>query len=369
MLRLSYDHNSYVNATAGGSVTASFDLLTNGVVTSTTTFSTLGTIFVGEDWTRVMLVGQSNQSESGVYKKAGTYGTLTLAQDGQWHYFLADHQGNVQALAQGQTATDTFTVQVSDGQGGTATRQIVETVTGVNDAPKVSAAVTASVAEGTGGATFTLLQNASDVDAGAVLHVANLVWTETGSGLPAGVSLSGNSLVVDTNNGAYDGLAIGQTAVAHFGYDVVDEHGGSVHQTATLMITGSNDAPVVSAAVTQTTTAGTGTQTENLLQNASDVDAGAVLHISNLVWTGGSGLPAGVTLSGDGNSLIVDTNNAAYASLTVGQSATAQFTYNVVDDQGAVAQQTATLTINGSAAALGISARCLARCLRTPGSW
>src|SRR5262249_4933951 len=30
VLRLSYDHNSFINSTSGGSVTASFDLLTNG---------------------------------------------------------------------------------------------------------------------------------------------------------------------------------------------------------------------------------------------------------------------------------------------------------------------------------------------------
>ncbi len=36
VLRLNYDHNSFVSTTAGGSVTASFDLMSNGVVTSTT---------------------------------------------------------------------------------------------------------------------------------------------------------------------------------------------------------------------------------------------------------------------------------------------------------------------------------------------
>jgi VCBS repeat-containing protein len=139
VLRLSYDHASYVDSTAGGSVTASFDLLTNGVVTTpTTTFSNHGTIFVGEDFTQVLLLGQTTQTETGVYKLAGTYGTLTIAQDGEWHYFLADQQANVKALAAGQTVTDSFTVHVDDGAGGFADRQVNITVTGTNDAPTIS---------------------------------------------------------------------------------------------------------------------------------------------------------------------------------------------------------------------------------------
>src|SRR5262249_52271387 len=74
-LHLNYDHNSYTNTTTGGSITASFDLLTNGSITSTQTFSAHGTIFQGEDFTQVMLLGQSNQSETGVYRQAGAYGT------------------------------------------------------------------------------------------------------------------------------------------------------------------------------------------------------------------------------------------------------------------------------------------------------
>jgi VCBS repeat-containing protein len=554
-LHLNYDHTTYGNSTTGGHVTGSFDLLTNGAVTSSQSFSATGTIFQGEDFTQVQLLGQSNQSETGVYKQAGAYGTLTMAQDGQWHYFLADQQANVQALAAGQTVTDTFTVQVSDGHGGTATQQIVETVTGVNDAPKVSAAVTGTATEDGATSTLNALANATDVDAGTILTVVpgslpagvsfnaashsftldpsvaayqslaagqtttvavsygvsdgtattpgSMSWTVTGTNdapivsaavtgtasedgatstldalanatdvdtgsilsvvnvpgsLPAGVSFNAgsHSFTLDPSVAAYQSLAAGQTTTVAVSYGVSDGTAttpGSVSwtltgtndapvvsaavtgtasedgatstlnalanatdvdagtiltvvpgslpagvsynagshsftldpsvaayqslaagQTTTVAVsygvsdgtattpgsvswtvTGTNDAPIVSAAVTGTSSAGTGTQTANLLQYASDLDAGAILHVASLAWTGGGGLPAGVTLSGDGNSLIVDTNNAAYANLTVGQSATAQFTYDVVDDQGAVAHQSATLTINGTVAVLGIS--------------
>jgi VCBS repeat-containing protein len=139
-----------------------------------------------------------------------------------------------------------FSYTASDGTlsaSSTATLDIAS----VNDAPTVSKAVTGGGAEGSGLATVNLLNFASDADAGAVLHVANLVWTDTGSGFPAGVTLSadGNSIAVDTNSPAYDSLAQGQTFTAHFGYDVVDEHGASVHQTAAVTIAGTNDAPVI----------------------------------------------------------------------------------------------------------------------------
>ena len=47
---------------------------------------------------------------------AGTYGSLVLGANGQYTYVLANAQANVQALAAGQTVTETFTYTVSDGQ-------------------------------------------------------------------------------------------------------------------------------------------------------------------------------------------------------------------------------------------------------------
>ena len=48
----------------------------------------------------------------------GVYGTLSVDADGEWNYALANSATNVQALAQGEHATDTFTVTVSDEHGG-----------------------------------------------------------------------------------------------------------------------------------------------------------------------------------------------------------------------------------------------------------
>ncbi|KZK74535.1 MAG: hypothetical protein A3K90_02100 [Pelodictyon luteolum] len=66
----------------------------------------------------------------------GTYGTLTLSSDGSYTY-TAD-QTATDALGEGESATDSFTYQVSDGQGGTDLAQLDITVSGVNDAPTSS---------------------------------------------------------------------------------------------------------------------------------------------------------------------------------------------------------------------------------------
>jgi VCBS repeat-containing protein len=161
--------------------------------------------------------------------------------------------GHVRFVHDGGEDAPAFSIQADDGE---AFNHLSATVAGtidftnVNDAPTVSSPVTGRGAEGSGPATVHLLDFASDADPGTVLRVANLVWTDTGSGFPAGFAVSpdGNSIAIDTNSLAYNSLAEGETFTAHFGYDVVDEHGASVHQTATVAITGTNDAPTVTSA-------------------------------------------------------------------------------------------------------------------------
>src|SRR5262249_7389995 len=49
--------------------------------------------------------------------KAGSYGSVTINADGSYTYALNNGAANVQALAEGQSVTDTFTYTVSDGHG------------------------------------------------------------------------------------------------------------------------------------------------------------------------------------------------------------------------------------------------------------
>ncbi|WP_370334485.1 Ig-like domain-containing protein [Parvularcula marina] len=64
---------------------------------------------------------------------SGTLGVVTDNGDGTFAY---DPNGQFEALGVGQTATDSFTYTISDGNGGTATASVIITITGEDDAPQ-----------------------------------------------------------------------------------------------------------------------------------------------------------------------------------------------------------------------------------------
>src|SRR2546429_5867 len=71
--------------------------------------------------------------------KGGVAGTVT------WTYTVADDATDY--LAVGQTATEKFTVTVSDGHGGTASQLVTITINGTNEAPTISAHTDGAVTE------------------------------------------------------------------------------------------------------------------------------------------------------------------------------------------------------------------------------
>src|SRR5690606_9765446 len=60
---------------------------------------------------------------------------ITVDQAGKWIYTLDNDAA--QSLAANETYREELTVQVSDGQGGTAEQPVTITITGTNDAPTV----------------------------------------------------------------------------------------------------------------------------------------------------------------------------------------------------------------------------------------
>jgi VCBS repeat-containing protein len=178
-------------------------------------------------------------------------------------------------LAVGESVTLTYTYNVVDLNGGSTPASATITIDGVNDAPVVSSAVSATFSEDAAPQTINLLQNATDVDLSDALSVANL--QETSGGNTSGVTLNPDG-TLSVNPNAYTYLAAGQTLTLSYTYNVIDGNGGVTPTAATLTITGQNDAPVAVADVKS------GNEdtviTGNVIDNDTDVDSGAVLSVS-----------------------------------------------------------------------------------------
>ncbi|PQO89319.1 hypothetical protein C5614_28990, partial [Massilia phosphatilytica] len=280
----------------------------------------------------------------------GKYGTLVLGADGAYEYTLNNASLAVQALKQGETGTDVFSYGVTDGSAG-ATTTLTVTVTGSNDAPLVSAAVTGTATEDGAAVALDALAHASDVDNGAVLAVVNVPAT-----LPAGVTYDAatHTLTLDPSNAAYQALNNGESQVVTVNYGVSD---GTATTSASVSWTiagvtdvPTNRAPVVSGPVLGTATEDGAAAVLDALANASDPDANTTLTVVNVPAT----LPAGVTYDAATHTFTLDPSNAAYQALAQGQATTVSVTYGVSDGIATTAA-TASWTVTGTNDAPAVS--------------
>ena len=232
--------------------------------------------------------------------------------------------------------TDTITYTISDGQGGTDTASVTVSVSAVNDGPVVSGALNSNANEDDALFSLDLLNGASDVE-GDTLTVSGLTLT---GGNAAGVTVNGNSLDVDP--AVYNSLGAGESEVISYSYTISDGNGGSVAQTATVTITGTDDAPVVSGTFTGAATEGdvgdpAVTVTGSI--SISDPDASDNPVFNN---TTVNGLYGALTLTGGNWSYVLD--QAAAQSLGAGEVATDTLTLTATDGTS----QDIVITITGS---------------------
>ena len=154
------------------------------------------------------------------------------------------------------------------------------------------------------------------------------------------------NLTVDPNEFNY--LAVGESVVITYSYDVADGTTTTAN-TATITITGANDAPVVSA-ITSNKTEDDSSYSIDLLGTASDADNSDSLSVSNQSASAVDGngstisIPSGA-LSLSGQNLTVDPNEFNY--LAVGESVVITYSYDVADGTTTTAN-TATITITGA---------------------
>ena len=202
--------------------------LTGGQLTET------GTLTVND-----VDAGQAIFSTS-VTGQAGNLGSLVITEAGVWSYTLDNSLPSVQELAAGVPITDSFTVVSFDG---TATENIVITITGVNDAATISGNNEGGVTEDDSNPTLTTSGNLSvtDVDAGEAVFDAAVIDVASPLGALSIDAAGAWNYTLDNTLPAVQSLPAGATLVDKFEVKSFDQ---SATETVTVTITGINDVPV-----------------------------------------------------------------------------------------------------------------------------
>ena len=271
---------------------------------------------------------------------------VTVSADGGYSY---DPSGSatLQALAAGESTTDTFTYTLEDPHT-TATGTVTITVNGVNDAP-VGTADSIGVNEDatTANLVAALLSNDTDTDTSDVLMVQIASVNTAGTKGTVTVADNGSkvtSITYAADHNDFDALKVGETATDTFAYTVNDGNGGTDTATVTVTITGVNDDPVPDFTLTNPASPGslpglTATEpvTINFTDLSVDVDSDG---IASWAWVFGDG-----GTSTEQNPTHVYSTDPAVAGK---DSTTYNVSLTVTDAQGVVRSKTINnaLTVN-----------------------
>jgi VCBS repeat-containing protein len=257
-------------------------------------------------------------------------------------------------LAEGETGFDTFRYTISDGNGGSATATVTVSIAGRNDAPIAADDTLASSEDGVH--VLSILRNDSDPDGSdrSRLRVAaiNGVAVEAGATVTltsgAMVSIADDGALSFRANGAFDGLALGETTTETFSYQIADRATGgllSAPATVTLTITGANDAPIAHAGTASAIEDG-GPQAVSVADLIDDIDSdddAASLRI--VAASAQSG--ASVSVAADASQGLHYDPGALFQSLAVGQTLQDHITYVIADRHGATATGSIVVTVAG----------------------
>lgn len=278
-----------------------------------------------------------------------------------WTFSVAN--AAVQFLAAGETRTQTYTVSVDDGDGGIATQDVTITVTGENDGPVITSAF--SLGQVVEGMTDSVLGTITfdDVD---------LIDGHQVSAEAEGEGYLGSFTAVITDSATGDGpgeitwtfsapdselayLAEGQSLLQRYVITLDDGNGGTTQQLVNVTIVGTNDAPVITAAVTE------GVVTEDAVLSTSGTFAFADVDLLDSHTVASAAAAAGylgdfsVSLtddsSGDGAGSLAwqfSVDNAAIQTLAAGETLTQSYVVSVDDGNGGVVSETVTVVIRGT---------------------
>ncbi|WOI25590.1 VCBS domain-containing protein [Cobetia amphilecti] len=294
------------------------------------------------------------------------YGTFSVSEAGEWTYTLDNDAAVVQGLNEGDTVSQSFVVELSDGS--TTTVDIV--ITGVDDsAPTITSLDDQSVTEATGATVTgsftvaatagidTVTVNGTDITGASEADPVELTTSEG--------TLSVTGYDADTGTVTYSYVEDGESE-DHTGGDITDSFTVVVTDITGQSSTDSLDIAILDTAPEanadarnigeDTTTALDG----NVIDGANDtadtlgadattvtaVDGSTVTADAAAVVTGDYGT---LTLEADGSySYVLDNSNAEVQGLDDGASLTDVFSYTITDADGDTSSTTLTITVDGS---------------------
>ncbi|WP_269085267.1 VCBS domain-containing protein [Aliivibrio fischeri] len=316
-----------------------------GVVTEETTLTTSGDLFVDDvdtldshTWT---LLSSNNDPYGSIIVSTNPDGS------GKWEYTLNNTAAQVQALANGETHTAEYQVQVDDGQGGVTTETISIEITGTNDDPIVSGQSTGLVKEDT--ATQSEAEGQLTVDDVDLIDVHS--WSVDNNAGTYG------SIVIDPATGlwtysidnslpATQALTEGESVEDKFTVTVDDGQGGTDTIEIIITVVGTNGVPIIGGDTVGEVTEDTTLTTTGTL-TATDEDATSSFNW-NIVGSD-TGTYGKFTLDASTGVWLYTLDNDAAQSLGAGDDPIKEYyTVELSDGAGGVITETVEITINGT---------------------
>jgi VCBS repeat-containing protein len=208
-----------------------------------------------------------------VGSNVGSYGTLVLTSSGAYTYTY--NTGIIHAIT--TNVTDTFTYRVTDAAGNTSTATLDVTVTPVNDAATFSGDISKATFETNVAQTITGQLNVADIDSATTVVVQTNVAGSAGLGKFTINTAGAWSYVMDS---AQNQLKPADVITDSLTVSTAD----GTTQIISVVITGTNDAPIVANALADTTATATVAITNYVVPaNAfSDVDSTSLTYTATL---------------------------------------------------------------------------------------
>ncbi|HWK68866.1 MAG TPA: VCBS domain-containing protein, partial [Rhizobiaceae bacterium] len=297
-----------------------------------------------------------------------------------WSFSAADKLFDY--LGAGERVTLTYEVTLDDGEGAansTGTTTVTITITGTNDRPVISL--------GAGDSAFAHLTetnsalqtdgtlSVTDVDVNDILHAQVVGVSGGGAGYNPAAALdfltvtaapvSGGKLAWSFDSGleTFDFLPQGWQTKLDYTIRISDGKGGFAEQVVSILITGTNDAPVISIGSGDSASANL-TETDAALQAAgtlsvADVDLGAVLTAEVIgVSGGGAGYDPAAALgfltvtqnpaSGGKLTWTFNSGSETFDFLPQGWQTKLDYTIRVSDGQGGFDEQVVSIKVTGT---------------------